>query len=58
MKKSYQNPATQIVLFQQTTQLLKNSQTTGKFSSGAPEGGWDEGGANSRQGGWDDEDWD
>ena len=55
MKKSYQNPTTQIVLFQHTTQLLQ-STPTGRFTSGAPEGGWDEGGANSRRGGWDDED--
>lgn len=56
MKKSYQKPATQNVLFQHATQLLQISQPTGKFTSGAPEGGWDEGGANSRRGGWDDED--
>ena len=56
MKKSYQTPTLYIVRLQHQTQLLQGTTTTqGKFIDDAPTGGWDEGGANSRRGGWDDE---
>jgi hypothetical protein len=56
MKKSYQSPTLHIVRLQHQTQLLQGTTTTqGKFINDEPPGGWDEGGANSRRGGWDDE---
>lgn len=55
MKKLYQTPTLHIVRLQHQTQLLQGTTTQGQFSDDAPTGGWDEGGANSRRGGWDDE---
>ena len=55
MKKSYQTPTLHIVRLQHQTQLLQGTTTQGKFIDDAPSGGWDAGGANSRRGGWDDE---
>ena len=55
MKKSYQTPALHIVMLQHQTQLLDDS-IQGLFTDSAPTGGWDAGGASSRQGDWEDED--
>lgn len=55
MKKSYQTPALHIVMLQHQTQLLDGS-IHGRFTDSAPTGGWDAGGASSRQGDWEDED--
>ena len=53
MKKSYQKPYIQHILMQHADTLLQGSPK-GRFSDDRPSG-WDAGGANSRQGGWDDE---
>ncbi|MBQ3632233.1 MAG: hypothetical protein II949_13530 [Prevotella sp.] len=55
MKKTYQPPTLHIVRLQHQAQLLQGTTTQGKFIDDTPPGGWDEGGANSRRGGWDDE---
>ena len=55
MKKSYQHPILYIVRLQHQTQLLQGTTIQGQFSNDAPSGGWDAGGASSRQGGWDDD---
>ena len=55
MKKSYQTPTLRIVRLQHQTQLLQGTNTQGQFNDNTPSGGWDSGGANSRRGGWDDE---
>ena len=55
MKKSYQTPTLHLVMLQQQAQLLQNTAPQGKFSNEGPAGGWDAGGAASRQDGWDDE---
>ena len=54
MKKSYQRPYIQNILMQHAATLLQGSPK-GKFSDDRPAGGWDAGGANSREGGWDDQ---
>ena len=55
MKKSYQTPTLHTVRLQHQTQLLQGTNTQGQFNDNTPSGGWDSGGANSRRGGWDDE---
>ena len=54
MNKSYQRPYIQHIIMQHAAALLQGSPK-GRFSEYGPSGGWDAGGANSRQGGWDDE---
>ena len=55
MKKSYQTPTLHLVMLQQQAQLLQNTAPQGKFSNEGPAGGWDAGGAASRQDDWDDD---
>ena len=46
MKRTYEKPAMSVVLLQHQAHLLQQSkQASGKFTSDAPTGGWDTGGA-------------